>query len=202
MKSYPSIPKDIPTSEFVAFGKLDGSNIRAEWSPKKGFYKFGTRTKLIDASTPVFGKAINLILALQPKLDPILKNLKVESVVTYWEFLGLNSFAGQHDPNDEHQVVLIDVDRYKKGFIPPLEFISLFQNIVPIPPVLFTGEFNPEFHDQVLNGTLPNMPFEGVICKLTTQPRIYTQYKIKNKAWIQKVHSMYGHDPALLNQIL
>ena len=73
MKSYPSIPKDIPPSEFVAFGKLDGSNIRAEWNPKKGFYKFGTRTKIIDASTPVFGKAVNLILAFQPKLDLCLR---------------------------------------------------------------------------------------------------------------------------------
>ena len=58
------------------------------------------------------------------------KNLKVESVVTYWEFLGPNSFAGQHDANDEHHVVLIDVDRYKKGFIPPLEFINLFTNFL------------------------------------------------------------------------
>jgi len=45
MKSYPSIPgKHTNGIPLTVFDKLDGSNIRAEWSKKRGFYKFGTRT--------------------------------------------------------------------------------------------------------------------------------------------------------------
>ena len=50
MKSYRSIPfaNKIPENEtFYVFDKLDGSNIRAEWNPKKGFYKFGSRSQLL-----------------------------------------------------------------------------------------------------------------------------------------------------------
>ena len=43
MKQYPTIPKTIQSIDIIAFDKLDGSNIRAEWNPKKGFYKFGSR---------------------------------------------------------------------------------------------------------------------------------------------------------------
>ena len=51
MKEYPSIPYRIHGDlDIIAFGKYDGSNIRAEWSQKKGFYKFGTRKRLLDES--------------------------------------------------------------------------------------------------------------------------------------------------------
>jgi hypothetical protein len=43
MKTYPSISRDIVGQPIYAFDKLDGSNIRAEWSKKNGFHKFGSR---------------------------------------------------------------------------------------------------------------------------------------------------------------
>ena len=46
MKQYPSIPglkelEKLKGRKIYVFDKIDGSNIRAEWNPKKGFYKFG-----------------------------------------------------------------------------------------------------------------------------------------------------------------
>lgn len=54
MKQYPSINGQI-SYEFPVYvwDKLDGSNIRAEWSKKNGFYKFGTRERLLDSTDKV-----------------------------------------------------------------------------------------------------------------------------------------------------
>ena len=46
----------------IAFDKLDGNNLRFEYSPKRGFYKFGTRNMIIDESNLEFGFAINIFL--------------------------------------------------------------------------------------------------------------------------------------------
>ena len=47
MKSYPSIPKfSFGDIKLHTFDKLDGSNLRFEWTKKKGWYKFGTRSWL------------------------------------------------------------------------------------------------------------------------------------------------------------
>ena len=71
MKEYPSILSahellarsgDYLGRPFVAFDKLDGSNIRAEWDRKRGWHRFGSRRRLLDASQPLLGQAIPLIL--------------------------------------------------------------------------------------------------------------------------------------------
>jgi hypothetical protein len=50
MYRYPEIdgPSKAPHEHCLAFDKLDGSNMRFEWSPKRGWYKFGSRGQLID----------------------------------------------------------------------------------------------------------------------------------------------------------
>lgn len=57
MKEYPSIPAAADLlarpdaylgQPFVAFDKLDGSNIRAEWDRKKGWLRFGSRRRLLE----------------------------------------------------------------------------------------------------------------------------------------------------------
>lgn len=59
MKYYPSITKEIRHDIYIyAFDKLDGSNIRAEWNSKRGFYKFGTRNQLMDEKTDPWGQSI------------------------------------------------------------------------------------------------------------------------------------------------
>ena len=63
MKQYPEISgsnKAPIGAQCLAFVKYDGSNLRWEWSPKKGWYKFGTRTRLFDHTDEIFGEAIPL----------------------------------------------------------------------------------------------------------------------------------------------
>ena len=64
MKTYPSIDglAKAPHKPCYTFVKYDGSNLRFEWSKKRGWYKFGTRKTMIDQNTPVFGSAIPMFL--------------------------------------------------------------------------------------------------------------------------------------------
>jgi hypothetical protein len=56
----PSIPREFSEFEAYVFDKLDGSNLRFEWKRKGGWYKYGTRHRLFDATDPGFGSAIEL----------------------------------------------------------------------------------------------------------------------------------------------
>ena len=92
MKSYPSISKEIRQDIHIfAFDKLDGSHIRAEWNFKNGFYKFGTRTQLIDQSSKPFGKAIKI---LQDKYESdiamVFKEQKWRDVICFLSASSLN----------------------------------------------------------------------------------------------------------------
>src|SRR5689334_10608354 len=132
MKEYPSIPRQIQGVNIYAFDKLDGSNIRAEWNRKMGFNKFGSRTQLIDSTHQFLGKAPQLVLDRYGKeLDAIFKKERYERVTCFFEFYGKNSFAGVHQ-NEEHEVVLFDVDIFKKKMMKPGDFIKMFGHL-PIP---------------------------------------------------------------------
>jgi hypothetical protein len=64
MKAYPSI-KRYRANRYLGFqghtfAKLDGSNLRFEWSPKQGWYRFGSRRRLLEESHPQFGQAMSM----------------------------------------------------------------------------------------------------------------------------------------------
>ena len=96
MKSYPSISKLIQPIDIIAFDKLDGSNIRAEWTPKKGFHKFGSKTRLIDKDQEPLGRSIALIKNKYEKdLHDVLKKLKTQRAICFFEFHGPTSAFGK-----------------------------------------------------------------------------------------------------------
>ena len=184
MKPYPTIPK-LPdyTTPILAFDKLDGSCIRVELN-KKGMYKFGSRTQLIDSSSPVFGKVLDMARQFEDAAMAVLKNAKVDRAMLFFEFHGPKSFAGSHDPEDDHVLTLFDATLGTKGFLAPDEFLSRFEGF-PTPSVLFRGKVTPEFEESVRDGSLPGMTFEGVVCKgPSKQPGRNLTFKIKNQAWI------------------
>ena len=189
MKQYPSIPgwKKFPLgTRVIAFDKIDGSNIRCEWSKKRGWYKFGTRTQMLDETNPVFGKAIPLFLdKYGDKLIKIcVDEFRVsERVVAFCEFYGPNSFAGNHVETDEKNVILLDVDIFKKGFVPPRQFIKLFDSL-HIPKIIHDGNFNKEFIEQVRNNEFGLT--EGVVSKATESVKIPIT-KVKTLDWLKRL---------------
>ena len=204
MKKYPSIDsKSCSSVDFHVFDKLDGSNIRAEWSQKRGFYKFGTRNRMIDETDSHLGKAVSLIKAKYGEdLDKIFRRAKPitlfqRGVLCFFEFFGPNSFAGQHAVYDEHDVVLFDISPNKAGLLPPKEFLKLTKDI-ETPRVLYLGKIGKEFVEKVKNSSLKEMTFEGVVCKAPNPNRKRTShplmFKVKSQAWLEKLKNYCGDD--------
>lgn len=113
--------------------------------------------------------------------------------------MGKSSFAGQHDEAEEHTVTLIDVNPFKKGILPPKTFIDLFGHL-DIPNVVYQGKVNYSFVQQVRNSKLPGMTFEGVVCKGSRKKNHLVMFKLKSRAWIEKVKGEYGVKSTLLDR--
>ncbi len=203
MKSYPSIPKQILRDvEIIAQAKADGSNIRAEWSRKKGFYKFGSKTQMLGADHPQLGESIELIMnTYSEDLSSVFSKQKIENAVCFFEFFGPNSFAGHHLP-EPHEVVLFDVNLHKVGILPPREFMKLVGHL-KVPEILYQGKANHIFEESVRDSSLPGMPLEGVICKGAPVKRggLPVMFKIKSRAWLDQLKAHCKGDEALFEKL-
>jgi len=204
MKQYPSITSQIRSDlDIYAFDKADGSNIRVEWSPKSGFSKFGTRKRLLSETDTHLGKAISLFKnnweATLPKI--FARQRWHHSVVLFFEYFGDKSFAGYHYDDDNHQLMLIDVDVYKKGLLPPREFVEIpWQG--PKANLLYHGKCTNEFLNDVKNSKLNGMTFEGVVCKAHHPKKGNIMFKIKSQAWLDKVKEKFADNPKLLEEVI
>jgi hypothetical protein len=206
MKTYPKIEyhnKGIFGDTVYAFDKLDGSNIRAEWNRKRGWYKFGTRKQMINEGDENFGDAVPIFLnKYGDDLDKVFRKTypNAMSVVVFGEYVGENSFSGQHEDDDEKDVVLFDVNLYKKGFISPKDFYNNFGHL-HIPKLVYKGEYNNDLIKDIQNNIWGLK--EGVICKGTRKTKgdeLVWMTKIKTKEWLNKVKSLYG-EKALLEEL-
>jgi hypothetical protein len=204
MKSYPSITKEIRHDIYIyAFDKLDGSNIRAEWNSKRGFYKFGTRNQLTDEKTMPFGRAIPLLKEkYEEDLAMVFREQKWKDALCFFEYWGPSSFAGNHNFDEKMDITLIDVNPYKEGILVPTEFIKLFRHL-DIPKVCYEGHVTTDLFDRVKQSTLPGMTYEGVVCKgandkLTRMP---IMFKIKSRAWFDKLKEHCKGDDKLFEKL-
>lgn len=200
MKQYPTINywnKGYFGEYCYAFEKLDGSNIRAEWSKKQGWHKFGTRGQMIDATDRLFGEAV--ILFRETYADDLEKVFKdkyreVKNFVVFMEYFGERSFAGWHHPEDKKQVVLFDVNQYKKGFIEPKEFIKYFGHL-KTPRVIYEGSYNRNLVYDIKNSDL----HEGVVCK-GVRKKLVWMTKIKSNKWLDRLRELKG-EIALMKEV-
>lgn len=201
MKTYPHTTTRIVPMHTYVFDKLDGSNIRAEWSPKKGFYKFGSRHRLLGEDQGIIWNAKQMILdKYGTYLDGIFRNQRYERAVAYFEFYGQFSFAGSHEDNDKHDVVLFDVAPFKKGILLPKDFLKLFGHL-DTPKLLHTGRVTHDLFDEIKDGTLEGMTHEGVMCKGTEKGKVY-MYKVKSRKWLQQLRDYCGNDAKLYKRLL
>lgn len=202
MKEYPSIAsstgqrfREIPHA--YVFDKLDGSNLRIEWSKKQGWHKFGTRTRLFDASDPDFGEAIPIFQrTLGMPMANVLHGEQIDRAVLFCEFWGAKSFAGKHEKGDLKCMTLFDIAVHKRGIVGPKEFLRLTKKLTyPLVPK-FLGQFNwtRSFVQEVREGMFGSMvTYEGVVGKAGDgKTHDLVMAKAKTKVWIDAVLSQYG----------
>ena len=169
MQQYPSIngsAKAPLNKQCIAFYKYDGSNLRWEWSPKKGWHKFGTRKHLFDESDVQFKQAIPLFM--DSMADDVLYRTKQivknpQRITAFTEFFGPNSFAGSHVESDEKELRLFDVFLFQKAFVLPKQFVEIYGDMEQAAQIVYEGPLNKQFIMDVKKGKYD--VFEGVIAK-------------------------------------
>lgn len=202
MKLYPSISASTGQSfrEFDAyvFDKIDGSNLRFEWSRKRGWYKFGTRHRLFDHTDEVFGGAVETFnKTLSDPIASVAKKKGWDSCVAFAEFWGSNSFAGEHLINDHKILTLFDVAVHKVGLLGPREYLDLFGDLASSGVHYMTAKFLGKhkwtrgFVEQVRLDQIPGITFEGVVGK-TMDGRRLIMAKAKTQVWLDKVKEKFG----------
>jgi hypothetical protein len=191
MLQYPSImgsAKSPIGKPCIAFVKYDGSNLRWEWSPKKGWNKFGTRHQLFDASAPLYNQAIPLFMSgmgdeLVYRTKQIVKN--PERITAFTEFLGPSSFAGQHVEDEQKELRLFDVFLFKKGFVPPTQFVDVYGSMPQSAEIVYTGNLDKQFIMDIRSGKYD--VFEGVVAKGSD-----FMVKIKTDQYFEKLRNKYA----------
>jgi hypothetical protein len=200
VKEYPKIPAYVKFlgQECTAFYKHDGSNLRVEMSKKRGWYKWGTRHRLFNASDPEYGCAIDIFE--KKYAEPLEKLIRdnfprLEGAMAFMEFRGPHSFGGQHEPktlnvpnNDPKDVILFDVNITKKGFVSPKKFIKTFGSL-HIPEVIYQGVLDEDFVKKVREKHFP--VDEGVVCKGDEGHKLWF-CKIKTWDYLKKIQGFFG----------
>ena len=208
MKEYPSIPNSskAPRQPCFGFVKYDGSNIRMEWSKKQGWYKFGTRTQLLDAGHPVFGRVIPIFM--EKYADDLVKVFQsskvfrgVDTFTIFGEFFGEKSFAGMHFPDDQKwDYVLFDVNPYKKGILSPKIFLAEFGHL-KVAELVYQGNLNEPLIESVRESKFDctskyeiktGVP-EGIICKGGEKHKLWMT-KIKTSEYREALKKRYRND--------
>lgn len=196
MNQYPSIlypPASGLGLRLHTFEKLDGSNLRFEWSRKRGWYKHGTRQRLFDATDLIFGSAVQLF---QEQLaDPcgrICSQQRWQRCVVFCEYWGPGSFAGNHEPADQAagamQLTVIDAQPHRQGLLPPQDFLDLFDQVGP--EYLGLLKWNQRFMHRVAAGEIPGASFEGVVGKAIRKKQVLL-YKAKTQQWRDRVRRQF-----------
>ena len=196
MLQYPKIPgsKYAQRERCMAFDKCDGSNMRYEWSKKRGWHKFGSRNQMIDTSHPFLGESIPLFLKKYAKqLEEVFRTNKRykdrDQYTVFCEFFGKESLAGMHKEKDPKDIVLFDIWKFKYGFIGPKDFVKDFGHL-EIPKVVYEGVLTGKFADDVRNGVY-NVN-EGVVCKGGSGgKKDVWMCKIKTYAYMKKLKEVY-----------
>jgi len=204
MKTYPSIDREPQNVPVYAFDKLDGSQIRAEWTRKKGLWKFGARGRLVGPDDKLLGRAEQLVREkYADDLNRLCRKQRWTRAVAFFEYYGSRSFAGWHHlDDDDHTVTLFDVAEDKYGLLEPREFLRVFGDL-DIAPLLYHGNANSLFIAEVQEGRLEGMTFEGVVCKAKSHsPGRPLMFKLKNRAWIEKLKAKCGDNTSLFNELL
>jgi hypothetical protein len=208
MIEYPSIMASAkaPRKPMLAFEKIDGSNIRIKWTPKKGFCLFGSRECLLDSQHPHLGGVVGLFgSTMELELDDLLRRhfSKEKEVVVYGEYWGPSSFAGIHvDHPDQMHLTIFDLLVVKKSyheFLLPQEFVKLMSTTsLPTPRLVYEGTLGEEFIRRVRENRFEPALNEGVVCKGRERSGAFRgkvwMCKVKTNEYMERLQERYGQD--------
>ncbi len=195
MKEYPSIPRDFEEFQAHVFDKLDGSNIRVEYSKKQGWYKFGKRHGLVDASDLLLGSSIQIFKNdWEERLLKKAHDERWQNAILFFEFFGAKSFAGWHEADDPKQLVLIDAALEKRGMLAAKDFLKTFKDENHA-PYLGVQNWTRGFVERVWNQEIDGVSFEGVVGKGGERHKMIMR-KAKTKQWIEKVRAKFTAEEA------
>jgi hypothetical protein len=197
VKDYPSIPFTAVGQKFLeipgalVFDKLDGSSMRSEWTKKQGWCKHGKRHGLLDDSNPhlIAGPGLFMDTLAEP-LEKIARDNRWQHLIVFYEFWGELSFAGQHEMGDPKFLSLFDVAADKKGIMSPQDFLRTFDGKVRTAAYLGTYNWTQGFIQEVWEGKIPGITFEGVVGKAGGRHDL-VRAKAKTQAWVEKVRRVH-----------
>ncbi len=208
MLHYPKIPstKNCPGGRFVAFEKYDGTNMHWDWDRDFGWHAFGTRRDAfnltdngIDRFAEKHPQQVGCVEVFWSTLAGAVDDLfrtnpnyqEFQELKIFTEFLGTNSFAGAHKPEDPKQLILFDVEAEGFGIIGPEKFVDDFGNL-PSARVIYRGKFTGQFIEDVRNGKYD--VFEGVVCKGGKGGADLWMAKIKTNAYQEKLKESFQNN--------
>jgi hypothetical protein len=202
---YPKMPgsKDSPLEKCVAFEKYDGTNLHWVRDAEMGWYAFGTRRDRFDldergiadfnAAHPGLEEAAEIFQRdFRQPLDVIFQgnpDYQCPEIIVFTEFLGEQSFAGMHKPEDPKQLVLLDV-QIDRGMLDPIEFVETF-GTVNIARVIYRGKLTGKFMEEVRTGKYGVA--EGVVCKGKNANGVW-MVKVKTNTYMQKLQQVFQAD--------
>lgn len=190
---YPAIPgsggQDFRDFQAYVFDKLDGNNLRFEWTKKRGWYKCGTRERLFDETDADFGPAVALFHDTRADaLARIAHKERWQRLVVFAEYWGPKSLAGIHETGDDMRLTVFDAAPDKHGLLDPRAFRKAFEDRVETARCLGRHHWTRGFVARVRAGQLDGVTFEGVVGKSTDG----CMAKAKTQAWIDAIIARHG----------
>ncbi|MGB1276602.1 MAG: hypothetical protein ACPG77_12705 [Nannocystaceae bacterium] len=199
MKRYPSIPRrlkgrrhlDTSGTRVHVFDKLDGSNLRFEWSRSEGWFRFGSRHLVLDEAHKTFGVAMQLFREqLATPIERVARNEGWESLIAFAEFWNEGALGGQLHPDNPLRLTLFDVAPFKQGFLGPERFLERFGEC-ETPRYLGVHTWDEALVKRVREGNFEGVTFEGIVGKAGDRHRVI-RVKAKTQAWIDAIVRRYG----------
>ena len=189
MKTFPSIRQSRKPFKAHIFDKLDGTNLRFSWNKKERWYEYATRTRPLPADHKLYQIGYEIFLnKFADKIVSVASRNNWKRLDVFFEFYGENSFAGRHYLNEKQTISMIDLAPNTRGFLNPLEFLELF-NDLNIASYLGEADWNEDYIEAVRTGLVEGITFEGVVAKAENKQRMA---KAKTQKWIDKVIAEYG----------
>jgi hypothetical protein len=152
---------------------------------------------MFDYDDPIFGEAIDLfkeeiapglLARLNKKYGPVPETL------VFAEFLGKQSFAGQHVQDDPKTLKVFDVNLYKKGLLSPYDFAEISNHGPYYADLITKAVIDDQFINKVKEGRYNDDENpEGVICKWGSGHDL-NMMKIKTDAYLRKLRTQFGED--------